>query len=206
LFAAMDDASPFYPPPHQPSTFAFPPARAVHQSSNATSAMERQLEDALRREYGEPIESSPSSETRMLRDQLENYANAAARDSGELLDPLLDTPRRPTNTSLYPDPSPASRLRKACDACSLRKIKVCCLLPPFSYALLTFTSATTPVRPARPAEPSTFHAHTIDRVGDEALRTNMQRLSNASVRTMTTRTQRSRTTLVQVPWASPPRR
>lgn len=73
------------------------------------------------------------------------------------------------------------RLRKACDSCSVRKVKVLVLNVPSSWTqMLTARSATRVDHPASPVPAWTFPVHSIDPVAEEDLRTDTLKRSKDS--------------------------
>ena len=84
----------------------------------------------------------------------------------------------PTQTTTPEQPQKTNRLRKACDSCSIRKVKVCRGGEIGIVASPNFSSAMRPGRRAELVQHSTFRVHSIDLADDEDHRIDMQKLSN----------------------------
>jgi exonuclease VII large subunit len=92
-------------------------------------------------------------------------------------------PVQPDVSSDSQQPQKTNRLRKACDSCSIRKVKVCCSIWICFVFLIEVIanvhSVTRVVLHAVPAQHLTSHAHSSVRVAEEALPIAMLRLSSA---------------------------
>lgn len=86
-------------------------------------------------------------------------------------------------------PSKANRLRKACDSCSIRKVKVRHDLRPQTsrectchlHSTLIYYSVMSPAHHVKRVPHWIYRAHSSDRAVEEDLRTDMQRRSSADV-------------------------
>lgn len=116
------------------------------------------------------------------RQQLQQTAHHLQPQSGAINHPLAPapTPQTPGQSESQDQAQKANRLRKACDSCSIRKVKVGTAHMRFSSVrrLLTSTSVTKTPH-AKHVLLWTFHAHSSGPVGGVDLRTDMQKPSSA---------------------------
>lgn len=126
----MDGQMSHYPPPDQSYSSAYPAATAAQQSTSPSAVDHLQLSAAL-----EQSQYSDNSGYSKLEEQIANFQNEGARDGTAANGGMADRAHQQSATGAPAPPGDGqarpNRLRKACDACSVRKVKVCDTLSMF---------------------------------------------------------------------------
>lgn len=113
-----------YPPPDQSYSSAYPAASASQQNTSPSAVDHLQLSAAL-----EQSQYPDNSGYSKLEEQIANFQNEGARDNGAAANGgLPDRAQQQAASGASAPPADGTarpnRLRKACDACSVRKVKV----------------------------------------------------------------------------------